>query len=134
MSPTAFHPSHISRLTGSDRSRLYQETPPPSGQTSPGHCFPFPLRTPSTYHADECKTLAYDDLLELSQRRVLIRVTISVCEILTLFSDLSISIFENIPVLYKHNKLGQRRHSRFCSKGGKRKPRPIVRRAHNTVR
>ena len=42
-----------------------------------------------------------------------------VCEILTLFSDFSVSIFESIPELYKHKKLGQRRHSRFCLKSGK---------------
>ena len=131
MSPTAFHPSHMSRLTGSDRSPLYQQTLPPPVRTDvPGTLLP--LKTSSLEHLpsqdDECKTLAYD-LLELSQR-VLIRVTIGVCEILTLFSDFSISVFENIPELHKHKKLGQRRHSRFCSKGGKL----IVRRAHNAVR
>ena len=54
MSPTAFHPSHMSRVTGSDRSPWYQQRPP-SGQTSPGHCLPLE-HLPS--QADECKTLA----------------------------------------------------------------------------
>ena len=100
-----------------DRQRsinVVSRNAPPSGQTSPGHCLCLPLEhLPS--QADECKTLAYD----LNYLSVLIRETIRVCEILTMFSDFSISIFENIPVLYKHNKLGHRRHSRFCSKGGK---------------
>ena len=62
-----------------------------------------PLRTSSLGHlpsqADERKTLAYD--LYYNYLSVLIRVTIWVCEILTLFSDFSISIFESIPQLYK---------------------------------
>ena len=58
----------MSRLTGSDRSPLYQHLPCPDRRprTLP------PLRTPFLEHlppqADECKTLAYD-LLELPQRR-----------------------------------------------------------------
>ena len=46
MSPTAFNPSHMSRLTDSDRSMLYQQTRPmaPSGQTSPGHCLSLATR------------------------------------------------------------------------------------------
>ena len=73
VSPTAFHPSHVE----TDRQRsitvpLYQQSLPPSGQTSPGVARTLPpLRTSSLEHlpshADECKSLAYDRL-ELSQR------------------------------------------------------------------
>ena len=48
VSPTASHPSHMSRLTGSDRSPLYQQTPHPVLPDVP-RTLPVPtLRTPSS--------------------------------------------------------------------------------------
>ena len=131
MSPTAFHPSHISRLTGSDQSPLYQQTRPPV-RTDVPRTLP-PLITPSLrtpfIPGRWMQNLSLWPI-RIYYLSILIRATIWVCEILTLFSDFSISIFESIPEIYKHKKLCQRRHSRFCSKGGKH----IVRRAHNAVR
>ena len=131
MSPTAFHPSTPTcRDWPAAIDHRCINNPPPVRADVP-RTLP-PLRTPSLEHlpsqADECKTLAYDLHvgLELSQRP-------RSCNDLSLFSDFSISIYESIQEIYKHNKLGQRRHSRFCSKGGKPIV-PFVRRTHNAVR
>jgi len=118
MSPTAFHirPTCRDWPAAIDHRSVVSTIAPPV-RTDVPRTLP-PLRTSYLEHlpsqADERKTLAYDLLQYLS---VLIRVTMWVCEILTLFSYFSISIFESIPQLYKQKKLGQRRHSRFCSKG-----------------
>ena len=76
-------------------------------------------RTSSMFHhrpVNANKTLTYD-ILELYQRPHSWLSEFG--EILTLFNDFSfsISIFESIPELYKHKRLGQRGCSRFCSKG-----------------
>ena len=97
---TAFHPSHMSRLTGSDRSPLYQQTPPVRSTDVP-RTLP-PLRTPSLEHLHSRPMNAKPWPIIIIYLSILIRVTIWVCEILTLFRDFRYQIFESIPELYKH--------------------------------
>ena len=92
---------------------------PPSRQTCP-RALP-PLRTqflPPSIPGRWMRNLSLWPTVLDYYLIVLIRVTIWIRKILTLLGDFSISVFESIPELYKHKKLDQRRHSRFCSKGG----------------
>jgi len=134
MSPTAFHPPHMSRLAAIDH-RYINKRPPPVGTDVP-RTLPF-LRTPSldwnTFHPRSMNAKPWTfDLLELSRRSHL-------CNDLSLRNSDAVQLFFDISIWKKNESIPELQTQKVGSlwdviQGFAQKLLSHIRRAHNAAR